>query len=231
MTRILVIDDDLSLTQLMSMRLEKDGHVVYTANSGRDGLDVARLRQPEVVILDVSMPEMDGFAVCRELREFSGVPVLFLTAFSQEEDMLKGFAAGADDYMRKPFSMCELEARVNALHARSMRTGGVSPSFTFKDDYLAADLYTGKVTIEGKSVHLTPIEFKILRYLIQNKGTVMPPDEIIQEVWGDNYRDATNSLSVYMRYLREKIEKNPSSPQYLHTKWGKGYYFRPPAGK
>lgn len=228
MTRILVIDDDPSLTQLMSMRLEKSGNVVFTANSGAEGLELARFKQPEVVILDVSMPEMDGFNVCKELREFSGVPVLFLTAFSQEEDMLAGFAAGADDYMRKPFSMRELEARITALYMRSQRSTAVMPNFSFRDAYLSADLFTGKITVDGKPVHLTPIEFKILRCLIQNKGTVMPPDEIIQEVWGDNYLDATNSLSVYMRYLREKIEAEPSHPRYLHTKWGKGYYFRPP---
>lgn len=228
MTKVLVIDDDPVLNQMVAANMKISGHDVVTATSGPAGLRLARETKPDLIILDVMMPGMDGFETCRQLREFSSAPVLFLTARGEEVDLVEGFEAGADDYMRKPFSQRELELRVRALLQRSQRTAENIGLLTYSDEWLSIDLNKEIIKVKGRLIHLTPTEFRVLRCLMRNRGVVLTHAELLREAWGDNYIDAIASLSLYVRYLREKIEQDPSHPVYIHTKWGVGYWFNPP---
>lgn len=228
MTKVLVIDDDPVLNQMVAANMKISGHDVVTATSGPAGLRLAREAKPDLIILDVMMPGMDGFETCRQLREFSSAPVLFLTARGEEVDLVEGFEAGADDYMRKPFSQRELELRVRALLQRSQRTAENIGLLTYSDEWLSIDLNKEIIKVKGRLIHLTPTEFRVLRCLMRNRGVVLTHAELLREAWGDNYIDAIASLSLYVRYLREKIEQDPSHPVYIHTKWGVGYWFNPP---
>jgi two-component system KDP operon response regulator KdpE len=228
MARVLVVDDDAVLNQMVQANMKLAGHEVFSALSGEAALrDLASIN-PELVILDVMMPGMTGFEVCRRMRETTAVPVLFLTARGEEEDLVQGFDSGGDDYMRKPFSQRELEVRVRALLARAQRANEAHEAQMYVDDQLQIDLEEGTVKRANKVVHLTPTEFRVLRCLVRNRGKVLTHAELLVEAWGENYTDAIASLSLYVRYLREKIEKDPSKPEYIHTKWGIGYWFNPP---
>jgi len=229
MARVLVIDDDPILNQMIQANLKISGHDAVGALNGPAGLRLIREAKPDVIILDVMMPGMDGFETCRQLREFCSSPVLFLTARGEENALVEGFESGADDYMRKPFSQRELELRVNALLQRSQRAVESKDSLTFIDDWLHLELERDLIKVKGRVVHLTPTEFRVLRCLVRNRGVVLSHAELLREAWGENYTDAIASLSLYVRYLREKIEKDPSHPVYIHTKWGVGYWFNPPA--
>jgi two-component system KDP operon response regulator KdpE len=168
------------------------------------------------------MPGMDGFETCRRLREFSTAPVLFLTARGEEVDLESGFGAGADDYMRKPFSQRELELRIQALLQRVERS---KDPLKYQDDWLELDLDREIIRVNGRLVHLTPTEMRVLRCMLQKRGTILSHSDLLREAWGEGYVDAIASLSLYVRYLREKIEKDPSKPEYIRTKWGVGYWF------
>lgn len=228
MAKVLVVDDDPVLNQMIAANLKISGFEVVTATSGPAGLRIAREIKPDVIILDVMMPGMDGFTACRQLREFSSAPVLFLTARGEEVDLVEGFEAGADDYMRKPFSQRELELRVRALLQRSQRSAEALEMLTYSDDWLTIDLNKEIIKVKGKLIHLTPTEFRVLRCLMRNRGMVLTHADLLREAWGENYTDAIASLSLYVRYLREKLEQDPSHPVYIHTKWGVGYWFNPP---
>lgn len=221
--KILVIDDDQTLTELISMNLTSKGYEVSAATSGQDGLKIAYDQHPDLVILDVMMPEMDGYETCKRLRQMSDVPVLFLTAKTLEGDLIKGFESGADDYVRKPFSLREVEARVQAMLKR--RVNKKKEPNRFEDGKLRIDLDTQHVYKNGDMVHLTPTEFRLLRTLVKNMGSVVTHEDLLREAWGEGYSDATASLSLYVRYLREKIEDDPGRPEYILTKWGIGYWF------
>jgi DNA-binding response OmpR family regulator len=218
-----VIDDDETLIDVMAINLRPKGYEVITASSGREGLRLAYESHPDLIILDVMMPEMDGLETCRRLREMSDVPVLFLTAKGLEQDLIKGFEVGADDYVRKPFSLREVEARVQALLKR--RVSKKNEPNRFDDGVLRIDLDSQHVYKNGDMVHLTPTEFRLLRSLVKNMGSVVTHEELLREAWGEGYTDATASLSLYIRYLREKIEDDPGDPAYILTKWGIGYWF------
>jgi len=229
MARVLVIDDDPILNQMVQANLKISGHDAVGALNGPAGLRLIREAKPDVIILDVMMPGMDGFETCRKLREFCTAPVLFLTARGEENALVEGFESGADDYMRKPFSQRELELRVNALLQRSQRAAEAKDTLSYSDDWLHLELERDLIKVKGRVVHLTPTEFRVLRCLVRNRGVVLSHAELLREAWGENYTDAIASLSLYVRYLREKIEKDPSHPLYIHTKWGVGYWFNPPA--
>lgn len=228
MARVLVVDDDAVLNQMVQANMKLAGHEVFSALSGQAALRDLATINPELVILDVMMPGMTGFEVCRRMRETTSVPVLFLTARGEEEDLVQGFDSGGDDYMRKPFSQRELEVRVRALLARAQRANEAHDAHFYVDDQLQIDLEEGTVKRANRVVHLTPTEFRVLRCLVRNRGKVLTHAELLVEAWGENYTDAIASLSLYVRYLREKIEKDPSKPEYIHTKWGIGYWFSPP---
>lgn len=223
--RILVIDDDPTLNSLIRQSFHAKGYEVITALNGMEGLKLAYRSHPDIILLDIMMPDLDGYETCRRLREISEVPVLMLTAMSSEEDLLRGFEAGADDYVKKPFSLRELEVRISAVMKRS--SNGDNGEVAYDDGTLRIDLQRQHVYRDNQRVHVTPTEFRLLSCLIRHRGRVVSHEDLLREVWGDGYLDAVPSLSIYIRYLREKIEENPSEPHYIMTKWGVGYWFSP----
>lgn len=225
---ILIIDDDETLTKMLAKWLRAKGYEIQVALSGIEGLKKARQSRPSLIILDVMMPEMDGFQTCKHLREFSEVPILMLTAKTTEEDLIRGFQNGADDYVKKPFSFMELEMRISAILKRT--NAKESDPAVFDDGSLKIDLERQHVYRDNELVHLTPTEYKLLSCLVRNQGGVISHEGLLRDVWGDAYTDATACLSLYIRYLREKLEDNPSEPKYIRTKWGIGYWFDPNLG-
>ncbi len=224
---IVVIDDDLEMTTMLGTLLKRKGYNVETANDGQEGLQLVSEVQPDLVILDLMMPEMDGWEVCRRLRDISDVPVIMLTAKGVEEDMVKGLRIGADDYIVKPCSSAELHARIQAVLRRTTKEPRVVQSVdsVYSDDYLNVDLDQQTVTVQGKSVKLTPIEFKLLAYLVRNAGQVLSPQNLLTEVWGSEYAEDVDFVKLYVDYLRTKIEENPAKPRYVLSVEGKGYSF------
>jgi two-component system KDP operon response regulator KdpE len=227
--KILIIDDDRALTEMLAQKLEPRGFEVLSAERGLDGLKMAYENHPDMVILDVMMPDMDGWETCRRLRELSDVPILMLTGKVSEEDVVRGFLLGADDYVRKPFNLKELEGRIRAILKRASGNSAEN-NLVFDDGKIRVDLERQQVFRGGKMVHLTSTEFQLLSCLVKRQGTLVPHDEILNEVWGPGYLDATACLSLYIRYLREKLEDNPGEPHYIRTKWGSGYWFAPILG-
>jgi len=200
---------------------------VITALTGAEGLKLAYRLHPDVIVLDIMMPDLDGYETCLRLREISEVPVLMLTAMTSEEDLLRGFEAGADDYVKKPFSLKELEVRIAALVKRS--ANNENGDIAYDDGTLRVDLQRQHVYRDNQRIHVTPTEFRLLSCLIRHRGHVVTHEELLREVWGDGYLDAVPSLSIYIRYLREKLEEDPGEPRYILTKWGVGYWFSPVA--
>jgi len=228
MARVLVVDDDAVLNQMVQANLKIAGYEVYSAPNGPTALTLLKKIEPDLMVLDVMMPGMDGYEVCRRMREFTDIPVLFLTARGEDADLTEGFDSGGDDYMRKPFSQRELELRVRTLLQHSQRIRDAAELHTYTDDNINIDLDEGIVKRSHRVIHLTPTELRVLRCLVRNRDTVMTHADLLREAWGANYTDAVASLSLYVRYLREKVEDDPSKPRYIHTKWGVGYWFSPP---
>ena len=224
---ILVIDDDQDLRQMLKAQLERKDYQVVLAASGREGLQKAYQVRPDLIILDIMMPGMDGWEVCRRLRELSGVPIIMLTARNMKGDVVKGLEAGADDYLTKPFSAAELNARIQAVLRRSSTPDGKNSSRSsfYSNGHLSVDFERRIVRVRGQRVDLTPTEFKLLSCLIRNEGRVLPHRYLLTEVWGPEYADDLDYVKLYIRYLRLKIEDNPSDPTYILTEWGIGYRF------
>jgi len=224
--RILIIDDDPNLVRVLQLSLEKEGYEVVSATDGAEGLQQAYKTQPDLVISDITMPKMDGWEVCRRLREISDVPIIMLTARVGERDTIKSLELGADDYITKPFSIGELMARVKAHLRHANPPSSPRPSVFALGD-LVVDFVKQKVTVRGKAVNLTPREFRLLSCLVRNRGKVLPYRTILRQVWGPEYADGDglDYLRLYIRYLRQKIEEDPTKPRYILTEWNKGYYF------
>jgi two-component system KDP operon response regulator KdpE len=212
---------------MLQFQLEQRNYRVVVASNGRDGLQKAYQVRPDLVILDIMMPGMDGWEVCRRLRELSNLPIVMLTARSLKGDVVKGLEAGADDYLTKPFSAAELDARIQAVLRRSNNKNGSnnSRSSFYSNGYLSIDFDRRIVTVHGKRVDLTPTEFKLLSCLVRNEGRVLPHRYLLTEVWGPEYADEVDYVKLYIRYLRLKLEENPSDPAYILTEWGVGYRF------
>ena len=224
--RVLIIEDDVAMNNMLALNLEKRGFQVSSVTRGRDGLRAAFEERPDVVILDIMMPGMDGYQVCERLRERSDIPVIMLTAKVEERDELRGFEVGADDYVTKPFSLKVLTARIRAALRRA-ETGSQAEDAQYEDGTLRVDLDRRQVSRNGESVDLTPTEFRLLACLVRNKGRVVSHEELQEEVWGPGYPNASDCLSVYVRYLRKKLEDDPGDPQYILNRWGTGYWFAP----
>jgi DNA-binding response OmpR family regulator len=225
--RILLIDDDSDLLQLLKMRLESANFEVVSAQRGLEGLQQAYRTQPDAVILDLDLPDMDGWTVCQRLRELSNVPILTLTASTSKSHLVRALNIGADEYVTKPFSWEELLARLHAMLRRasmSKQPVGVQHPSSPSGPALRLDPTRHTVTVRGKSIELTPIEFRLLACLYRHAGRVLPHHYLLMEVWGPQYVDRTNYVKLYIRYLREKIEDDPRNPQFLRTEWGVGYY-------
>lgn len=224
---ILLVDDDPVLSELVSYILKAEGYAAVVANDGEDGLRKFQSVNPDLVVLDVTMPEMDGFEVCRRIRRTSGVPVIMLTAQGAEDSIVKGLDMGADDYVTKPFQLKPFMARVRA---NLRRANAPQPEFgkvTYSDDYLTVDLEAHKVTINGEPIKLTPTEYKLLAVLVKNRGRILEFRTLLEQVWGFEYIDDIDYLRVYIWHLRRKIEPDPKNPVYLHNELSLGYRFDP----
>jgi DNA-binding response OmpR family regulator len=226
-TTILTADDDPQLLRLVARNLQFEGYEVLTASDGKQALELVETKSPDLVLLDVMMPRMDGFTVCQRVREFSSVPVIIITARGQDQDKVRGLDLGADDYLTKPFSIDELLARVRAVLRRAQFTAN-DQSHTMRNVVTIGDLTIDYaqhlVTHGGKEVILTPIEYRILSYLAQNAGRVVTQDLLLEHVWGGEYVGESHMLQVNVNRLRRKLEPDPAHPRYVITKVGVGYY-------
>ena len=223
--RILVVDDEDLLVKGIMFNLQNDGYEIITGSNGIEAVQLAQTMNPNLIILDVMMPEMDGLTACTRIREFSDVPIILLTAKADDMDKLMGFEHGADDYLTKPFNILELKARVRALLRRS---GGYSKESK-------NELTIGKITLDlnarnayrsGVLADLTAKEFDVIEFLMRNPNHVYSREALLDTIWAFEYRSDIRTVDVHIRRLREKLEENPADPQYIMTKWGVGYYFR-----
>ncbi|WP_129627113.1 response regulator transcription factor [Candidatus Oscillochloris fontis] len=221
---ILVVDDDNGLRELIRINLEHEGYTVVQAANGLQCLDLVRDQRPDLVILDVMMPEMDGVEACTKLREFSLLPVLMLTAKVQSEDVIEGLDCGADDYLLKPFNMNELSARIRAL---LRRVPPVYRPLHAGEGQIQIDQQKREVLIRGDAVDLTPTEYQLLLILTEHAGKVVEHDTLLRAVWGQEYSRDNDYLKVYIWHLRRKIEQDPRNPSLLLTDWGVGYRLMP----
>ena len=222
---ILVVDDEPRMVRFVRMNLELEGYQVTEAGSGLETLEKVRDELPDLVVLDVMMPEMDGFETLARLREISTVPVIMLTVKGDEEDRIRGLRLGADDYVIKPFSPRELASRIRAVLRRAEMPSPVPKTTTQIDDRLEIDFRQREVIVDGKRVRLRPTEYRLLYHLVNNAGWVMTHEMLLSKVWGYEYRDETGLLRLYITYLRQKIEPDLSHPRYIITERGVGYRF------
>ncbi|MCA9997339.1 MAG: response regulator transcription factor [Anaerolineales bacterium] len=222
---ILIVDDESRMRRFIRMNMELEGYQVIEADNGVKALDQIRQHNPDLIIMDVMMPEMDGFETLRLVREISTVPVILLTVKSDEDDKTRGLDLGADDYVTKPFSPRELSSRVAAVLRRASWPSPTPRTVLRIDDRLSVDFNRHQVIVDGERIELRPTEYRLLNHLIQNAGWVVPHDTLLAKVWGYEYRDETHYLRLYINYLRKKIEVDPTKPKYILTERGVGYRF------
>jgi len=222
---ILVVDDEPRMIKFIRMNLELEGYRVSGATDGFEALEKVREELPDLVLLDVMMPGMDGFETLERIREFSNVPVIMLTVRADEEDKVRGLELGADDYVTKPFSPRELSSRIKAVLRRVEAPMPAEREILKIDDDLSIDFNRREVIVRGKRVKLRPTEYRLLYHLVNNAGWVMTHEMLLSKVWGHEYRDDTHLLRLYITYLRQKIEPDPSHPKYIFTERGVGYRF------
>ena len=223
--RILVVDDEKRMVGFIRLNLEQDGFIVIEAYNGTQALDRLRDSLPDLILLDVMMPDMDGFEVLSTIREISAVPVIMLTAKGEENDKVRGLESGADDYVTKPFSPKELVSRVKAVLRRGTSLNDDVSGVIEVDDRLKMDFGRHEIWVDGELVKLRPTEYRLLYHLVRNAGWVLTHDQILTKVWGYEYRDEPHYVRLYINYLRKKIELDPSDPKYILTERGVGYRF------
>ena len=223
--KILVVDDEELLVKGIRFNLQNEGYEVITGFNGLEAVQLTQNEKPDLVILDVMMPEMDGLTACARIREFSNVPVILLTAKADAMDKLMGFDHGADDYLTKPFNILELKARIRALLRRA-GSGEKSASNTLTIGTITLDLNARNAYKNNVFVELTAKEFDVIEFLMRNPNRVYSREALLDTIWAYEYRSDIRTLDVHIRRLREKLEENPAEPQYIMTKWGVGYYFR-----
>jgi two-component system KDP operon response regulator KdpE len=230
MIRVLVIDDEIQIRRLLRISLEKQGFDVYEAETGKDGLRMVLVAKPDIIVLDLGLPDRDGLSVLTELRAWSTVPVIILSVRNTEDDIVRLLNAGADDYLIKPFNTGELIARIQvAIRHHAPQTA----EKVFATGRLSVDLFNREVKVAGETVKLTPTEYALVRFFVQHAGRILTHRQILREVWGPNMEDETNYLRVYVNALRKKVETNPQMPELLVTEPGVGYRLTvapPPAG-
>ncbi len=223
---ILVVDDEERMAHFIRLNLEHDGFQVVEAYRGMQAIQSLRDSLPDLVLLDIMLPDLDGFEVLKLIREISAVPVIMLTAKGEEEDRVKGLELGADDYITKPFSPRELVSRVRAVLRRTEASSGIASKDLIQvDDRLKIDFGRREVWVDGQLVKLRPTEYRLLYHLVQNAGWVMTYDQLLSKVWGYEYRDEPHYVRLYVNYLRQKLEKDPANPKYILTERGVGYRF------
>ena len=225
--KICVVDDEDLLVKGIRFNLKNEGYEVVTGSNGLEAVDLARNEKPDLMVLDVMMPEMDGLTACTKIREFSQVPIMLLTAKTDDMDKLMGFDVGADDYLTKPFNILELKARIRALLRRSgsaQEQADNANRLTIGD--ISLDLDSRNAYAGGKLAELTAKEFDVIEFLMRNANRVYSREALLDTIWALEYRSDIRTVDVHIRRLREKLEKDPAKPQYILTKWGVGYYFR-----
>jgi len=227
--KILVVDDEPTFVKLISQTLTHRGYEVLTAGDGQEALRLLFANKPDLVLLDVKMPKMDGWQTCSRIRELSDVPIVMLTGKQKsEEDIVRGLDYGADDYLIKPVGSRELVARVRAMLRRAELPApqDTERTISYSDNFLTVDVAERKVLVDGERVKLTPLEFKLLAFLLKNAGRILTHKQLLQEVWGWEYADDVDYVRIYIWHLRQKIEPDPSQPRYIVTEPGVGYYFQ-----
>lgn len=224
--KILIVDDDPALRQLVANTLRQEGYHLIIAADGQEGLRQLYQAHPDLIVLDVKMPTMDGWTVCARVREVSNVPIIMLTAEGDPEEIVKGLDLGADDYLIKPFEMNVLLARVRANLRRAASEPVIgTKNVVYSDDHLTVNLEEHRVTVNGEPVRLTPTEFNLLTHLVEAAPRIVPYRELLQNTWGFEYIDDIDYLRVYIWHLRRKLEPNPKSPTYIINELGVGYRF------
>jgi DNA-binding response OmpR family regulator len=223
--RILVVDDEERMVRFIRLNLEHDGFRVVDAYNGTQAINKIRSSLPDLVLLDVMMPDLDGFEVLKIIREVSSVPVIMLTAKGEEDDRVRGLELGADDYITKPFSPRELVSRVKAVLRRTETPTATMHDLLEVDERLKMDFDRREVWVDDKLVKLRPTEYRLLYHLVQNAGWVVTHDQILTKVWGYEYRDEPHYVRLYINYLRKKLEEDPANPKYILTERGIGYRF------
>ncbi|MCR5771288.1 MAG: response regulator transcription factor [Butyrivibrio sp.] len=221
--KALVVDDEKSIVKGLKFSLEQDDMEVDCAYDGAEALELAKTNKYDIILLDVMLPELSGFDVCQAIREFSNVPVIMLTAKGDDMDKILGLEYGADDYITKPFNILEVKARIKAIIRRAASVESMS-EMVFGD--LKINKEYRRVFVRDKEISLTSREFEVLELLAAHSGKVFSRDELLTDIWGDEYPGDVRTVDVHVRRLREKLESNPSEPRYVRTKWGSGYYFQ-----
>ncbi len=224
--KILVVDDEELLVKGIRFNLQNDGYEVITASNGLQAVQLMQAQSPDLIVLDVMMPEMDGLTACAKIREFSDVPIILLTAKTDDIDKLIGFDSGADDYLTKPFNILELKARIRALLRRAGSSSQRSEDNELTIGQITLDLNARNAYRCGTLVDLTAKEFDVIEFLMRNPNKVYSREALLDTIWAYEYRSDIRTVDVHIRRLREKLEENPAEPIYILTKWGVGYYFR-----
>ena len=224
--KILVVDDEALLVKGIRFNLKSDGYDVITGSNGQEAVDLTKEEQPDLVILDVMMPVMNGLTACGKIREFSDVPIILLTAKTDDMDKLMGFDHGADDYLTKPFNILELKARIRALLRRAGAAEKQQSASTLIGGNITLDLDARNAYKGQELVVLTAKEFDVIEFLMRNANRVYSREALLDTIWAYEYRSDIRTVDVHIRRLREKLEENPAEPRYILTKWGVGYYFR-----
>ena len=224
--KILVVDDERLLVKGIKFNLENEGYTVDAGYDGEEAVELARTGNYDLIVLDLMMPKKDGLQACQEIRSFSTVPIIMLTARSENADLLMGFESGADDYVTKPFNILELKARIRALLRRSgMAAAAPQTSGVLRRGHITIDPERRSASKNGENVELTMKEFDLIEFLMRNPGRVYSRESLLDLVWGYDYQGDTRTVDVHIRRLREKLELDPSRPTCIITKWGVGYYF------
>ena len=223
--KVLLIDDDADLLHLAGLIFKKAGAQIFTARDGLEGISKLFTCNPDLIILDVMMPGTNGFEVCQRIRQVSNAPIIMLTALNQEQEMLRGLEAGADDFLTKPFNAEVLLARAKTVLRRSANGNAQNTNFQFNNGHLSIDIERHHVLVDEKRVKLTPVEFRLMVYLARNAGKVLTFNHILSNVWGDQYMGSIDYVHVYVSHLRNKIEENAKDPRYILTVHGVGYMF------
>lgn len=225
--KVLVVDDEKTLVKGIKFNLENEGYTVDVCYDGETAVEMARTGDYNLIILDLMMPRVDGLEACQQIRQFSTVPIIMLTARSEDSDKLLGFESGADDYITKPFNVLELKARIRALLRRASMpsSSGASEDGLITRGHITLDPRRRGARKDGQPVELTMKEYDLIELLMRNPGRVYSRDSLLNLVWGYDYQGDARTVDVHIRRLREKLEKNPAEPQFIITKWGVGYYF------
>ena len=224
--RVLVVDDEKLIVKGIRFSLEQDGMEVDCAYDGEEALQYAKEKDYDIILLDVMLPKLGGFEVCQQIREFSNVPIVMLTAKGDDMDKILGLEYGADDYITKPFNILEVKARIKAIMRRTTKKETTELPKSIESGDMKLDCESRRVYISGREVNLTAKEFELLELLILNPNKVYSRENLLKLIWGLDYPGDVRTVDVHIRRLREKIETSPSEPKYVHTKWGVGYYFK-----